>query len=114
MYKGDRIVARARDLDLETRSGQAEEVRFQIAKRGTIAKTGIVDPAGDPYDESGFTSAVAGRIGSVKGPRTFHLPNLVALPTGELISLHPDRQDGQEAAAENQSNPDFDVNATGR
>ena len=113
-YQGDRIVARSLELDLETRIGQAEEVRFQIAKRGTIAKTGIVDPAGDPYDESGFTSAVAGRIGSVKGPRTFHLPNLVALPTGELISLDADRKVGEEAADENDAKPDFEVKARGR
>ena len=113
-YQGDKITASSLELDLETRVGSAEEVRFQIAERGAIPKTSIVDPTGHSFDESGFTYAVAGQIGSVKGPRSFHLPNVVALPTGELISIDSGQKDEGKSAEEKDSEPDFEVKARSR
>jgi len=86
-HEGDRLVVDSLELQLETRIGRADNVQFQIARRGVIAKGKVVDPGGVSHDTSGFTYAVAGRIGSVKGPRSYTPPDVITLPSGEAISI---------------------------
>ena len=86
-HEGDRLVVDSLELQLETRIGRADNVQFQIARRGVIAKGKVVDPDGVTHDTSGFTYAVAGRIGSVKGPRSYTPPDVITLPSGEVISV---------------------------
>ena len=86
-HEGDRLVVDSLELQLETRIGRADNVQFQIARRGVIAKGKVVDPDGVTHDTSGFTYAVAGRIGSVKGPRSYPPPDVITLPSGKVISV---------------------------
>ena len=86
-HEGDRLVVDSLELQLETRIGRADNVQFQIARRGAIAKGKVVDPGGVSHDTSGFTYAVAGQIGSVKGPRSYTPPDVITLPGGEVINV---------------------------
>ena len=101
-HAGDRLVVDSLELQLETRIGRADNVQFQIARRGAIAKGKVVDPGGVSHDPSGFTYAVAGQVGSVKGPRSYTPPDVITLPSGEVISVGNE----DSTAAQTDTEPD--------
>ena len=63
---GDRFEADWLALDIQSQTGQAENVRFEIARRPEVEKRVIMHS--DPYDAAGYSSVVAGGFASVKGP----------------------------------------------
>jgi LPS-assembly protein len=63
---GDRFEADWLALEMQSQTGQAENVRFQIARRPEVVKRVIMHS--DPYDAAGYSSVVAGGFASVKGP----------------------------------------------
>ena len=111
-HEGDRLVVDSLELQLETRIGRADNVQFQIARRGVIAKGKVVDPDGVTHDTSGFTYAVAGRIGSVKGPRSYTPPDVITLPSGEVISVG--KEDWTSAQTDTGSDAQERVQVTAR
>ena len=63
---GDRFEADWLALEIQSQTGQAENVRFEIARRPEVVKRVIMHS--DPYDAAGYSSVVAGGFASVKGP----------------------------------------------
>ena len=90
---GDRITAAGLVLEMETRIGSARDVTLQLARRDPIPKRKVVDFSGAAFDQSGFTLAAAGALGSIKGP-AMTAPDVIRLPSGEVLKLDADDLEG--------------------
>ena len=93
---GDRITAAGLVLEMETRIGSARDVTVQFARRDPIPKRKVVDFSNSTFDQSGFTIAAAGALGSLKGP-AMTAPDVIRLPSGEILNL--DFEDSEDNTA---------------
>ena len=92
--QGDRITAVALDLDMETRIGTASDVTLQLSRRDPIPKKKIEDFSALSFDQSGYTMAVAGTSGSVKGPSaTGYSSGTIRLSSGETLAINSDESE---------------------
>ena len=93
---GDRITAGGLVLEMETRIGTASGVTVQFARRDPIPKRKVVDFSNSTFDQSGFTLAAAGALGSLKGP-AMTPPDVIRLPSGQILNL--DFEDSEDDTA---------------
>ena len=93
---GDRITAAGLVLEMETRIGSARDVTVQFARRDPIPKRKVVDFSNSTFDQSGFTIAAAGALGSLKGP-AMTASDVIRLPSGEILEL--DFEDSEDNSA---------------
>ena len=83
---GDRITADSLQLEIETRIGSARNVTLQLARREPLPKRTVVDFTSPTFGQAGFSVAIAGAPGSVKGPPV-KPADVIRLSTGEFINL---------------------------
>ena len=83
---GDRITADSLQLEIETRIGSARNVTLQLARREPLPKRKVVDFTSPTFGQAGFSVAIAGAPGSVKGP-PLKPTDVIRLSTGEFINL---------------------------
>ncbi len=83
---GDRITADSLQLEIETRIGSARNVTLQLARREPLPKRKVVDFASPTFSQAGFSVAIAGASGSVKGPPVKPV-DVIRLSTGEFLNL---------------------------
>ncbi|MBT5626277.1 MAG: LPS-assembly protein LptD, partial [Proteobacteria bacterium] len=92
--QGDRITAVALDLDMETRIGTASDVTLQLSRRDPIPKRKIEDFSALSFDQSGYTMAIAGTSGSIKGPSaTGYSSGTIRLSSGEILAINSDESE---------------------
>ena len=84
--QGDRITAESLQLEIETRIGSARNVTLQLARREPLVKRNVVDFTAPTFGQAGFSTAIAGAPGSVKGPPV-KPTDVIRLSTGEFIKL---------------------------
>ena len=83
---GDRITADSLQLEIETRIGSARNVTLQLARQEPLPKREVVDFTSPTFSQAGFSVAIAGAPGSVKGPPLKPV-DVIRLSTGEFINL---------------------------
>ena len=83
---GDRITADSLQLEIETRIGSARNVTLQLARQEPLPKREVVDFTSPTFGQAGFSVAIAGAPGSVKGPPLKPV-DVIRLSTGEFINL---------------------------
>lgn len=97
--EGDRLTALELDLEMETRIGTASEVTLQLSHRDPIPKRKVADFTSLTFDPSGYTTAAAGAVGSVKGPSmsSSQVSDGIRLPSGEVLALEIEDASGTTA-----------------
>ncbi|MFL2551638.1 MAG: LPS-assembly protein LptD [Arenicellales bacterium] len=111
---GDRITAAGLVLEMETRIGSARDVTVQFARRDPIPKRKVVDFSNSTFDQSGFTIAAAGALGSLKGP-AMTASDVIRLPSGEILKLDfEDSEDNSGSGASSDGETPLVVRAKAR